>query len=277
MGVEMMHCLVSVLILLEIFQAVSGAKILMKSPQLGSHILEQISLGEELASRGHEVYIAIGSRYPNKANIEKRGIKTLQYKIPDGVLYGVSEEYEKMVAEIIFDKSEDKMALSGNTASQLTYNDCAYMMEDEAFLENVRQLKFDLAIVEPFILSPCNLILPKYFGIPFVSNAGIFIPWSIRIPALPSFVNFMSAWTDLEDITFISRLTNLFTYVAFDAILSKFAPVNNTLLERYAPEYKSWNDLLRQSELFLVGRDHHLWRSDSRNAELYLGGWTDNR
>ena len=34
--------------------------------------------------------------------------------------------------------------------------------------------------------------------------------------------------------------------------------INNTLLERYAPEYKSWNDLLRQSELFLAGRDHHL-------------------
>ena len=57
MGVEMMHCLVSVLILLGTFQAVSAAKILMKSLQAGSHILEQVSLGEELASRGHEVYI----------------------------------------------------------------------------------------------------------------------------------------------------------------------------------------------------------------------------
>src|SRR5688572_20503314 len=100
----MLHFFVSVLILLETFKAVSGAKILMKSLQFGSHIFEHVLFGEELVSRGHEVYIAIGSRYQDKDNLEGRGIKTLPYKIPDGVFYGVSEEYEKMVAEFIFDK-----------------------------------------------------------------------------------------------------------------------------------------------------------------------------
>jgi len=253
-----MYCILNVIILLETFQAIWGAKILMKSPQVGSHMLEQVFLGEELASRGHEVYIAIGSRYPTKANIEKRGIKTLQYKFPDGVLYGVSEECEKMIAGVIFEEDEDKFATTGKAASQLVYDDCAYMMADESFLENARQLKFDLAIVDSFILSPCNLILPKYLGIPFVTNMGFIIPWNIRIPALPSFANFMSAWTDLSDITIKSRLSNLFTYVTMNVILSSYAPDNNTLLERYAPEYKSWNDLRLQSELFLAGRDHHL-------------------
>ena len=251
-------CLLSVFVLLETIQALSGAKILMKAPQLGSHVLEQAALGEELVSRGHEVYIAIGSRYVTKDSFEKLGIKMLPYEIPDGVLYGISEEVEKMVVDIIFDKSEDKIAAAGSLASQLTYDDCAYMMADESFLENVRQLKFDLAIVEPFAFGQCNLILPKYFGIPFVTNAGFFIPWNIRIPALPSFANFLSPWKDLADITLTSRLSNLFAYVAVGAVLSRFAPDNNTLLERYAPEYKSWNDLLLQSELFLASRDHHL-------------------
>ena len=177
---------------------------------------------------------------------------------PDGELHSVSEKYEKMVAELIFDKSDDKLAVSSKVASQLTYDDCAYMMADESFLENVKQLKFDLALVAPFVISPCNLILPKYFGIPFVTNAGIFIPWHIRMPALPSFANFLSPWTDLSDITLTSRISNLLTYVFSDVILSRLAPENNTLLERYAPEYKTWNDILRQSEIFFATRDHHL-------------------
>ena len=258
MGARTMYCLSSLLILLVTLQPVPAAKILMKAPQLGSHILEQVSLGEELVTRGHEVYMAIASRYPKKSSIEKLGIKLLPYKIPDDVLYGISEDYEKMVAEVIFDKGQDKMALSGKTASRISYDDCAYMMADESFLETVRKLKLDLVIVEPFILCPCSLILPKYFGIPFVTNAGFYFPWRIGIPALPSFANFLTSWTDLADITLISRLSNLLTYVAVDSILARMAPDNNTLLKRFAPEYKSWNDLLRQSELFLVGRDQHL-------------------
>src|SRR6218665_1522281 len=120
-------CLLSVLILLETFQTtVFGARILMKSPQMSSHILQQVSLRQELILRGHEVYIAIGSRSPTKASIEKRGIKMVQYKIPDGVLYGVSEEFEKMMTEVIFDKSDDKMAGSGMVMSLIPYDDCAY-------------------------------------------------------------------------------------------------------------------------------------------------------
>src|SRR6218665_1688085 len=250
---------ISVLILLETFQTtVSGARILMKSPKMSSHILQQISLGQELILRGHEVYIALGSRYPTKASIEKRGIKTLQYKIPDGVLYGVSEEFEKMMTEVIFDKSDDKMAGSGMVMSRIPYDDCAYMMADQSFLENVRQLKFDLAIVEPFIFGQCNLILPKYFGIPVVMLTSFYIFWNIRIPVLPSFANFLSPWTDLADITLTSRMSNLFVYVFTDVIMHRIAPDNNTLLERYAPDYKTWHDLLRQSELFLKTRDHHL-------------------
>src|SRR6218665_3981789 len=138
-----------------------------------------------------------------------------------------------MIAGVIFEEDEDKFATTGKAASQLVYDDCTYMMADESFLENARQLKFDLAIVDSFILSPCNLILPKYLGIPFVTNMGFIIPWNIRIPALPSFANFMSPWKDLADITLTSRLSNLFAYVAVGAVLSRFAPDNNTLLERY--------------------------------------------
>jgi len=249
-----MHYLASVLILLATLQAVSAAKILLKSNQIGSHILEQVALGEELVSRGHEVYIALGSRHPTKGSIEKLGIKTLQYMFPDGELYGVSAEYEKILAKTIFDHSIDTLKVP----TKFSYDDCGYMMADESFLENVRQLKFDLAVVESFGFGLCNMVLPKYLGIPFVSNAQMFVPWRIGIPALPSSVNLLTAWTDLDDITITSRVKNLFMHVYMDFIVSRLAPDNHPLLERYAPGCKSWNYLLRQSVLFLVGRDHHL-------------------
>jgi len=40
----------------------SSAKILMASSQLKSHIIDQLALGQELVSRGHDVYYVTASR-----------------------------------------------------------------------------------------------------------------------------------------------------------------------------------------------------------------------
>lgn len=253
-----MICLHSALVLLGAIGVASGAKIIMASPQMGSHILEQVTLGEELAARGHQVYMAIGSRYPNIANIEKKGMKTITYNIPKDVLYGVSSDLEKSLIPLIFSEDKDKMAVSGQLAATISYRDCAYMMNDEQFLAELRKLSFDLAIVEPFIVSPCNVILPKVLEIPFVSMAGFYLPWKIGIPALPSFAPLLQSWSSMNDITIISRFRNLLMYLFMDEFLYSTFPQNTTLLKTYAPEFENWYDLVKLSELFITTNDHHL-------------------
>lgn len=237
----------------------SAARILLVPPQIGSHILEQIIIGEELAQRGHQVFIAMGTPYLNKANTEAKGIKILQYKIPTTEIYGFSSDMDKFFMEtIIFGAEKDKMAVSYKVASQLSYRDCAYMMNDKEFLEAAKKASPELAIVEAFLPSPCFFILPKFLAIPYVSTSLLYMPWEHRFPALPSFSPLFLTWTDSADITFLSRLQNLLIFLRSESILAAMAPRNNSLLEKFAPGTKHWNELLHRSELFLVGTDHHL-------------------
>src|SRR6218665_1130723 len=246
------------LILLESFGMVQNARIIMTSPQIRSHILEQVALGEALALRGHDVYVAIGSRYPDMKSIERRGVKTLKYRIPDDVMYGVSEDFERTSVGVVFDPKEDVYRTVLQLVSRLGYSECSYMMDDDVFLDTARKLSFDLAIVEPFVATSCTLILPKYLAIPYVSLTPLYSPWRIRIPALPSFYPLTTVWTDSSEITLLSRLRNVVAYPTTMYHFQTIFPENRTLLDRFAPGVQSWDDLVRNSELFLAEIDHHL-------------------
>ena len=62
----------------------NGARILMSSPQIESHIREQLAFGEELRKHGHEIYVALGSPYPKMESIKERGFGIVTYNIPIG-------------------------------------------------------------------------------------------------------------------------------------------------------------------------------------------------
>lgn len=243
-------CLVTTL------QMVSGASIILVPPQIDSHVLDHVTVGESLSARGHQVFLVLASPYPDVARIESRGIKTLQYKIPQSDLYGVSEEFQKFVTKLIFG-DEDSLIASFREVSRISYRDCACMMNDNEFLDAVRKVSPDLAVVDAFLPAPCTSILPKFLGIPFVSTSLLFMPWEHRFPALPSFAPLMLIWTNPSDITFLSRLQNLLNYVRGQSLITSMAPTNNSLLEKFAPEMKSWNELLHHSELFFLLVDHH--------------------
>ena len=136
-----------------------GAKILLVPVQFKSHMLTQFIIGEELARRGHEVFMTIDSQFPNsKETIESLGIRTISFQVPDGVDYPVSDESERKMGEIIFDGRDAlaKLREGGERVSKMGLRLCELMMEDAAFVDAVRQLKFDLAIVDAFMLCPCN-------------------------------------------------------------------------------------------------------------------------
>lgn len=245
-----MACL---LILLCLLRTVFGAKVLMTSNQIPSHIFQQLKLGSELVRRGHDVHIAIGTRYPDPESIEELGIKPEFYYIPNDVIYGVSREFEKYIVETIF-----KDELIGLEFSTMANRDCTFMMADKLFLDKVRNLNFDIAIAEPFLLSQCTLLLPHYLEIPFVSMSSCFRPWQTRIPALPSFHFLVNPYKLFDDSTLLGRMENLLVYVLTELKIFFPGVHNTTLLEHFAPELNSWTDLVRQSQLFLIDSDHHV-------------------
>jgi glucuronosyltransferase len=231
----------------------------MSSPQILSHILMQMSIGEELASRGHEVYLAVGSRFPKQDVITATGMKVITYHFPSEIIYPVSEQWERQTAQGIFGQSTNADYDLMLNYSKTTYWGCELMMEDREFVERVQNLQFDMAVIEPFIVAPCTVILPHYIGIPYVTFTGLLLPFHIGIPALPS----MYVLPGPKDTKFptldtlFGRLYNTLTYFVAKTIVES-THTNTTLLRLYAPEVVHWNDLVVKSELFLLDIDHHL-------------------
>lgn len=260
----MATCLPLTIILLKVVGMTIGAKILLIPPQLGSHIVEQVIIGEELAARGNDVYIAMGSPSKWLDSIERRGVKPLVFRFPDSALYGASETFERLLTGIVMTDAKDKLVATYKSVASHCYLDCAHMMADERFLGAVKEIGFDLAFVEAFLPAPCYFIVPKFLGIPFVSSALWYRPWPLRIPALPSFlplefVSFASlSSSSSADSTVFTRMLSLIDYLMIDATFDAMAPENTSLLQRFSPELTTWQDLLLQSRLFFVLTDHHL-------------------
>src|SRR6218665_421803 len=207
--------------------------------------------------------MAIGSRIDNPEKLERLGIKILYYHIPEDVIFGLTENFGKSVADGAFIQgSLNYLAINQGSldylASLAVTRDCSLMMQDKSFKRKAKELKFDIAIIEPFIHAPCNLILGHYLEIPFVSMATMLLPWELRIPAQPSFYRILGWYPIADGSTFTGRITNLVSFIIAETSILIPGPRNTTLLQQYAPEISSWKELIRKSELILTDIDHHM-------------------
>ena len=114
-----------------------------------------------------------------------------------------------------------------------------------------------------FLKVPCSTILPEYLGIPFIAQSSTYHHWIIRNPALPSFYPFRSTYSD--KMAFFERLTNLMAYVS-RAIEYPWIPgqlpakANTNMLHKYVGDSscKTWDQLTRKAEMFIISRDEIL-------------------
>jgi len=245
--------LITAVLLLATMENVYAARILLASPQISSHVMMQITTGEELARRGHEVHIAVADRYPKPESLRQLGMRTITYHIPPDQPFGLSDETEVLLAERLFSGNFQQSSLSNDTSTLVT-RDCENMLSDKKFMQEVRALKFDVALVEPFIINPCYLLLPHKLNIPFVCLELYYMPWFIRMPAFPSFLRIPGIITTDSEPTLSNSLINTLFYVGAHWKVSTMW--NNTLLHRHSS--LTWNELILKSELFLFIGDHHL-------------------
>ena len=245
-------------LILSFLSVINGARILMSSPQIESHIREQLAFGEELKKHGHEIYVALGTPYPKMESIKERGFGILTYNIPMDVMYMASDEAEIYLGNKIFNESRT-MIQEASFISSIVNRDCTYMMVDETFMAQVRKMEFDLLLVEPFILGLCNTILPHHLRLPFISMTNGYAPIDIRSPALPSFYpRFFFPVDNQEQISFTARLVNFLGALVFELNFPLSINTNTSLLEKFAPGVSDWKELTLESELFFYEKDHHI-------------------
>jgi len=235
----------------------SGSKILFVGVQMRSHVMQQLVVAEELAAKGHQVHFVVGSRYPDLHKLEKKKLIPVPFHIPEGIPYFCTDDVNKMTTKLIFNMTDaERVQYQMGTISGIVQRDCSYMMNDTQFMSYLQNIQFDIAIVEPFLLNPCSLILARRLRIKFVSFPALVFPWDIRMPVLPSAVRLAGSWPLLDLKSFRNRLRNLISF--FFVKISFLNNLDTRLLKEYASDLNSWDELVRESELFIVERDHLL-------------------
>lgn len=247
------------ILLLCFLNVVCSSRLLFIPMQQRSHVLDQLGAAVALLSRGHEVYMALGSTYPAPEVLERdTGVHIISYSVPDNGITFFTEEFERFIAHNVF-VSHDKFA-EFDMEAKLIHQDCTYMMEDERFISHVKALKFDLAVADGFGLCPCTQILPHNLSIPYISFAVVFHPWHVRSPALPSFIPIPGPLKVSYPMNFWDRIKSLICHViAYNVLQLLPAARNRTLLDTYTQgPVADWDELTKKSLLFVWEHDHHL-------------------
>ena len=235
----------------------TAEKILLMPLMYGSHVYENLHLGNALIKKGHEVYMVLPKVSKYNAVVQRSRVKPLTFSAPDDLLLMESKQ--------LMDKMYDMAFYDGNFFSYfldlMRSGDecCDAMMRDVAFIHSVRQHRFDLVITCGFQTSWCFMLLPHHLNIPYVTLTTFVNPWDAGIPALPSF-NQPILENAAPPFTLWQKLTNTATKIIYSYT---FNP-SLKLPQEMEPRMTSGLDLFRRSQLFIIQRDYHLdWPAPS--------------
>ena len=140
------------------------------------------------------------------------------------------------------------------------FDECRYFMDDKQFLQKVKDMQFDMMIIDGYPLAACRYILPYHLDVPYVYQFSTSAEWMLNIPSLPSFNPSMDITSNIslsDKMNFGQRTVNFLLYLLSYFLIPFPFTVDTSLLDEYAPGL-TWDDLALKSELFLVTRDHML-------------------
>ena len=141
--------------------------------------------------------------------------------------------------------------------ANLVTNECEEALADDEFILKLKNLKFDIVVLNRFTLSPCFYLIPYFLKVPCVSIGTAFEFWLGGSPTLPSFAhNILFKYSD--NMNFWQRLTNflLITGISLAMKLGASTRTHDHLLKTYAPGKNSFKEIADESLLFFVTREH---------------------
>lgn len=235
----------------------NAAKILFVVYPQPSHVISKVGIAVDLIRQGHEVHIALPAEYPQKEALTRAGIQTVLHRQIPEVQYPYTTEYENTMYDLIYHRLPEL-----NILKQRCHDICRSFMEDRGFIDRLRNENYNLLLIEPFAIYPCYLVVPHYLGVPFVSVTAIIIPFTYRLPALPTFFPAHKQGPEIENFptfrTLRERIYNSVVTAVAMFLVKYFLWSDTTLLQRYAPGVESWEQSLLRTEILLVENDHLL-------------------
>lgn len=221
--------------------------------QQKSFLMEHVILMKELISQGNSVSVILGSKfYPTVMKTLPPEVKVYTFSQSPNRVYG--HTLNQYLAEFLNNNERlDAPMQKYNDPKfaqimDITPNDCQDMWMDEMFITSLRNSNFDVAYVDVVLhYLNCFSLVPYNLSVPVVTHLLRYVPWVVRIPASPAFVPIFS---DTDNMSLYEKATNLLKYFMMDYISPSKAK-DPSLLRAYAPGIHDWDELLRQSDLFI--------------------------
>ena len=141
----------------------TAEKILLMPFLYGSHVYENLHLGNALVNKSHEVHMVLPKVSKYNAVVQRSLVKPLTFSTPDGLLLMESKQLVDAMYDVAF-YDGDAMGFYAKIM-QSTDAYCDAMMHDEAFIDRVRQQHFDLVITCGCQMSMCFMLLPRLRGL----------------------------------------------------------------------------------------------------------------
>ena len=246
-------------VLCVLFQVTASHDLLFLTSQFPSHMAILSGLAQPLEDAGHNVTFAIASNTPEPeiSALRNKGLHVVTYQTEVMCNYRnqtlLPEATEAWITENHIELRHNFAEMVG--CEQQGIND---MMEDGEFVDFARKSRFDLAIVDAFLVSFSRFVLPCKLEIPYVGLTTNYHPWLQRVPALPSFVPVRLMTLHTEKMTFSERMLNLalYSYVSYSAEMTSSPQIVSTW-NKYLPGTPppSIFTLLNQAELILYNID----------------------
>ena len=210
---------------------VASHRILLMASTAPSHQLYTSSLAESLAAAGNEVGFTVSSAQPETVVEQLRSKGIHVHKFRSRV---ASRKLDQSILKLFIRASQEGdsstfMDIVENLMGQESQH-VSSMMEDEEFLEEIINRKYQLVVCNNFYMSSSIFILPYKLGLPYVTITSHVQPWTERIPALPSFapVSIITDYT--QKMSFTERLRNAWYFFAMAALPER----------RIVSEEKTW-------------------------------------
>ena len=269
------HPILCSILLMLALPLVEGARVLLLPISSFSHVNQLSLIGEALAEKGHDVHMVVSNSFPMKSFFTKGRVKVMTHATPNVDIY--QRKPEELVQFWWALTHHPSVMTSFRVLHKEVENTCSNELSDEALIDNLLELNFDIAIVDTIPQGRCLLLLPYLLGIPHVSFETYFEPWLMRNPGFPSFVpSNMAPGVYTDQMTFWERLDNLISNVRWAAFPG--CPfLEDDFIKQFIQNKPlvSLTSLAGQSLLWLLDTDNVLdYPRPTMPNEVAIGGLT---
>ncbi|KAK2140451.1 hypothetical protein LSH36_1350g00012 [Paralvinella palmiformis] len=241
--------------------AVDAERVLLLPIQMRPNVYRHLAIARHLESLGNDVYIVVPDRFPWQSYSQSTGVELIRYKQQDNDTFYDSRLYRMLSDEVNAAKNVHSIPQrSEEYQSVVATKMCRWMLDDKEFLHEVKFMNFHVALVDAPEISPCNIIVPWSFGIPYVLISSAYPPPAVWIQ-FPSFVP--DPTTRYADrMTFWQRLDNLHTHRRLRITPAYSSVQDNELLstirKRGQSDRITWPDVIADASMYISLRDYVL-------------------